>query len=361
MPRLLSEYQLNQVKYVSMADYIRKMDELEYIEDKLAFTTRYLLSYGAGQQRDVPLEEAIHVAKMKIADASAKIRAELIMVPDEAVDPNLSDEQDASNRLFMLDPVAYLQNEANRLLLEQANQNPTEEVQQRIADYQLMSAVLANGANDSLPQKIDELDVQPSSRDVEARLKARFGGAREFKRAYNATKPGFLSKAFGTSSKAYSNLDEVYNAFNNPDHVLYGDMNALDKAATEYLQHCFPKWNPKQGMISKSSVERLKGTQKARAMFSLNLLKATAEQRQGEPVYERILMGNRQRRAEMEAQAGDEVLENPQNDNAAFQQGVLDEVAKEEDLAVDSEQAEKDYHDNFVEGPEAENDDPDLE
>ena len=67
MPRELTDEMLNQIKYVSMADYMRRVDRLTDLEDKLAFTTRYLLSYGAGEGRDHTLAEAIHIARMKIA------------------------------------------------------------------------------------------------------------------------------------------------------------------------------------------------------------------------------------------------------------------------------------------------------
>ena len=341
MPGLLSEYELNQIQYVSMADYIRRMDRLENIEDKMAFTTRYLLTYGNGQ-RDVSLAEAIHIAKVKIAEGSAEARENQIMIPDEAVDPNLSDEEDARNRQFMIDPVFYLQTEANRLIIKEANNMESPEAQRRIENYQTMSTVLLNGLNGSLSADVSELDIQPTSRDVQARLKAKFGGEREFKKAYSDTKPGVLSKMFGTSSVAYANLEQTYKAFNNPDHVLYGDMNSLDKAATEYLKHCFPRWNPKNGLISQGAINRLSGTKKARAMFSLNILKATAEQRKTEPVYENIIAANIQQRADMEADVNEE----------EFQQNLLNDVNEEADL--NSSEAERDYHKNFEDVPEVE-------
>ena len=348
MPKLLSEQRLNQVTYVSMADYMRQMDEIEDIEDKLAFTTRYLLAYGA-EERDVSLAEAIHIAQVKMADASAKLRVDEIMVPDEAVHPRLKPEEDAPNRQFMIEPVAFLQEQAGHLATQAANGEPTEESQRRIESYQLMSAVLANGVNSGLENEVSELEIEPTARNVEARLRAKFGGAQQLEAALDATKPGFFSKMFGTSSRAYHNLDQAYEAFNNPDHALYGNMNSLDKAATEYLQHLFPRWNPRNGMISKSAIDHLDGTKKARAMLSYSILRATAEERASEQTFEKIISGNRQLRADQEAQASDEVLENEE-----FQQHLL------EDEAAELDQAEKDYHDNFkIEpGEELDNDDP---
>ena len=359
MPNQALDDRYENVRYVSMTDFIRQIDEIETIDAKLAFATRYLLSYGAGQDRDVSYAEAIHIAQMKIADASAAMRKDRIMVPNEAVDPDLSAEDDAPNRRFMLEPVAYLQEEAHRLLIaDSQRQNPNADTQRRITEYQLTSAVLAGDFNGSISHEVEDLEIESNARDVEARLKAKLGGARELERAYKATKPGVLSKMFGTYSKAYANLDEVYNGFNNPDHALYGNLNALDKAATEYLRHVFPTWNPKTGMVSKSACNSLKGTQKERALFSLNLLKASAEQRKSEGTLETIVNGNRQARAEAEANAGDEVLENQGNE---FQQGLLGELEKDEQASVDSAEAEAAYHANFVDVPEEEDDPPSID
>ena len=358
MPKQLSEQALNQVKYVSMTDYIRHVDELDSIEDIVAYSTRYLLSYGEGVQRDVSLAEAIHIAKLKIADASAAARKDRIMVPEEAVDPDLSDEQDAPNRLFMMDPTAYLQNEATRLLMQAAfAEQFSPEDEQRLTNYQAVSAVLSHDVNQAIANEVHDLDIEPNARDVKARMTALFGGAKQFKDAYDGTKPSFFAWLFNKSSRAYHNLDQAYEAFNNPNHANYGNMNALDKAATEYLKHCFPNWDPKRGGISKSAIERFSGTKRDRAMFSLNILKATQKQREVEGIYGPMIEANLQKRAEMEANAGDEVLENAQNDQ--LQQNLLDDLNQEE--VLDNSQAERDYHANFEIGPDEEVEEPEIE
>lgn len=347
MPNItIPEARLNEVKYVSISDYINQVDKIDSIADKMAFTTRYLLAYGAEGTKDVSFAQAIHVAKLKIVDASAKLRIEQILVPDEAVDPNLTAEEDAANRKFMIEPVAYLQEQLHALAEQEAQKEQTEERQERLNAYQMTNFMLANDFNGSLSNEISQLEIEPTVRDVETRLQAKFGGIKALDKAYEATKPGLLSKAFGTSSVAYRNLDEAYNAFKNPDHANYGNLNALDKAAREYLQHVFPWWKPRDGMISKAALERLSGTQKARAAFSLNILKSTAEQRKSEPVYDSIVTANLQIRADAEAQAGDEVL-----DNSQFQQEVLkDVIGNEQEIAQDEEA----YHNNFVIGPDEE-------
>jgi len=357
MPKItIPETTLNEVKYVSMSDYIKQVDKLDNIPDKMAYTIRYLLAYGAEENRDVSLAEAIHIAKMKIADASAIMRAKSVMVPDETVDPDLTEEEDALNRKFMIEPVECLKDELIALLEKESALEQTEDRQKKVTDYQMMHVILASDElNGSISGEVSELEIEPTVHDVEIRLRSKFGGIKEFEKAYEATKPGLLSKAFGTSSKAYHNLDEAYNAFQNPDHANYGNLNALDKAAREYLQHVFPWWKPRDGMISKAAIERLSGTQKARAAFSLNILKSTAEQRKSEPVYETIVNANIQKRADMEAQAaGAEILDNAQEENAQFQQAVLEDIGGNEEVNAQEEEA---YHDNFAIGPdEAEND-----
>ena len=352
MPNVLNESRLNRVRYISMADYVSSMDSLDTLEDKMAFTTRYLLAFGPGQERDVSFEEAIYIARLKIADASAALRArKMVIIPDESVNPYLSDEEDAPYRKFMIDPIGYLQDETNRLIQKEANQGITQANQQRVENYQVMSAVFSNDFNGSMTSRIYDLDAEPSTKWVKARLNGKYNGHLE--EAYNRTKPGFLAKAFGKYSKAYSNLDAVYQAYNNPNHALYGDMNSLDKAATEYLQHRFPSWDPKTGLPDETYINRLSGTQKERAQFSLNILKSTAEQRRCERVYETIKNANLQKRAEEEAGIEEDLTENQ------FQQQVAQEVNNE--VEYDSAEAEKEYAANFADDPEVEEEAPALE
>ena len=67
--KTIKQKRLNKVQYISMSDYIRSMNVLTNFENKLAFTTRYLLAYGGEEnRRNVPFSEAIHIAKMKMTD-----------------------------------------------------------------------------------------------------------------------------------------------------------------------------------------------------------------------------------------------------------------------------------------------------
>ena len=359
-PRLLMEHDIKAIRYVSMADYIRRMDELQYPEDKLVFTTAYLLDYGAEANRDAPLAEAIHIAKMKMADASAQLRRQKIMIPDEVFDPEASEEKDAEYRLFMADPLEYIKEEANRQLLSYAGKGLGLEEANQISKLQEASAAFNPETNGELASEVLDLDEKHTARDVHSRLEAKYGSARALVKAHNATKPGVLAGLFGKYSKAYANLEDVYNAFHNPNHVLYGDMNAMDKAAVQYLQHALPDWDFSEGLPKASYIDRnLSGTRKARANFSLQILKSTMEQRKSEGVYDALNVGTKQWKAEREAQAGDSVLEEEANQQQAFQQDVNDNLIQDEEVSYDKEEEAK-YAANFKDDPEEDNDGPDL-
>lgn len=357
MPITLTQPQLDEIKYVSMADYVRRVDQLTNFDDKLAFTTRYLLGHGGErQQRDYSLAEAIHIAKMKIADASAKKRAKFIHVPDEVVNPescvidnNAPAVDDTANQLFMADPKTYLYDESIRLMQEMNGAEENEANRERLTNYQYSNASLFGNTGNELEWQVQELEVDKgrTNRDLKFRLEASFGGPKEFKKAYDKTKPGILSRMFGTSSKAYANLEAAYQAFNNPNHVYYGNMDTLDKAALQYLQHRFPRVNLQTSTIIPGLINRLSGTEKARAQFSYNILRATHEQRKMEGVYDAITMGARQKIADAQAQAGDEVLE---QENAQFQQGLNNQIDQEEfkDPEQEREAAERDFAANFA-------------
>ena len=339
MPKTLTEEQLNQVKYVSIYDYMNRVDALGSLEDKMAFTTRYLISHGAKEGRDVNFYEAVHLAKMKIADASLKYRKQkLIIMADEAIDPNLPNEEDEPHRLFMVEPAEYLKNETAKLIRKESSvQNPSPEVTLKLQGYQrLFTGLAADETNHVVSNSVSELEIEPTARDFKRRLEAKFKG--KLDEAYQATKPGAVAKFFGKYSTAYHNLDEAYKAFNNPKHALHNNVGALDKAAKEYLEHCFPSWDGKRP-ITQEALNALKGTKKARAELSINILVASAEQKAGEKVFETLVNGINQKRALEAANAPDEVL----NDQNQFQNEVNNDIQNEQVANDDQEAAEREY------------------
>ena len=118
----LSKAQLDQVKYVSMADYFNRVDQYEDFNDKLKFTTRYLLTHSGVKNPDYSIEQAIHLAKVKLTDASIKKHNEYKAEnKGKGVEPHIVDpysKDDKAAEMFMANPVDYLVGEANKKIKE---------------------------------------------------------------------------------------------------------------------------------------------------------------------------------------------------------------------------------------------------
>ena len=291
MPKLTKE-QLAAVKYVSIKDFCTRIDQLEDMKDKLDFATRYILSHGMGnEQPDAPIEKIIKVAQMKLADQSADIKTGFRETDVnkgkgfKMVDPNvIFYGNDVANQMFIVNPVGYLKGEARRLGDDIGGSwMSNEEIATKAHYGHLRNDVFT----DELASKISDELQKPTSFDVQVRLENKLGGPAALKKAVDATKPGVLSGFFGTRSVAAANLDAAYKAFNNPNHVLYGNLPSVEKASTQYLQHVFPNWKPDReegvpgNLPTEADINRLSGTRKARALFSLNLLNAAKAREDG--------------------------------------------------------------------------------
>lgn len=291
----LTKQQLDQVKYVSIQDYCQKVDRIESLEDKLAFSTRYILTYNGikNGEADPDLEKLIKVAHMKIADKSADIK--LFYQETQAnknegekmVDPSVEVyANDMGNQMFIANPVGYLKGKAKELQGEMKAKNWKSEydIQTMISTASLLNDVFT----DQLGNKIAKDIKKPTVFDVNVRLENAFGGPAALKKAYANTKPNLLSKMFDTSSLAAKNLDTAYKAFNNPNHALYGSLPTVQKAATEYLQHVLPDYKPNdlRNIPSLQDINGLSGTRKARALLSINLLNAVKQQKDMEVDYD---------------------------------------------------------------------------
>lgn len=278
----LTKAQLDNIKYVSMADYFNKIDQYEDFSDKLKFTTKYLLTHSNVQNPDYSIEQAIHLAKVKLTDAAVKKHDEYMAknkykdTEAHIVDPYAKDDKAAE--MFMANPVDYLVGEANKEIkkinsqeMKVLNKNQLSQVED---DY----LKTLDSMTVDVRSKVKELDKNSRVLDIKARMEARYGGKEGLDKAYKATKGSFMSRLFGTSSTAAKNLDQVYNAFNNPNHVLYGNTTALDKAAVQYIQHNFPDWQLFQELPKEEDFAHLSETEKVRMRFSINTLKSLVEQ-----------------------------------------------------------------------------------
>ena len=283
MPKLTKE-QLKDVRYVSLSDFSSRIDQIEEIEDKVAFATAYLLSHGVGET-DCSFLEAVHVARMKVAEASLKAKEKLYN--DDALDIDPADypidendgivnafaedhKDDLENEMFMGNPIAYLRGKAR---------DRADEIEAQDIELSEDSALKENclRLDQELASKTmkDMVKVDKASQglDIQLRLREKFPNRNIAKE----TKTGFLSGMFGGSSKAWANLDMVYKAFGNPNHVLYGDIKALEKAASDYLMHRFPEWKPGQPLPTKEDISRLSGTKKPRTELSVAVIEAVGE------------------------------------------------------------------------------------
>ena len=361
----LTEEQLEQIRYVSVKDYCERVDQIESIEDKLAFSTRYILSYGMNQQGqpDHPIDHIIKAAHMKIADKSADLKK--LWHETEAnkgkgetmVNPNVNFYgEDFANQMFIANPVGYLKGKAQELSDEIHSKQWMSDADIQLA---LNYSVLRNETfTDEFAASMSKYAKKPTVDDFNTRLENAFGGPKAFKKALDATKPGILSSMFGTRSVAAANLDAAYKAFNNPNHANHGNLPTVEKAAKEYLQHVLPNWNPDgpTKIPTLQDVEGLSGTQLARAKLSIHLLNAAKEQKDMEVSYQETVEAASKRDYSYESlipnQKDKIIFAEDQND---FQKQVLEDVAEDKEDEIDnaeeendmSRDSERDYHITF--------------
>lgn len=278
MPRLTKE-ELAQVKYVSMADFFNQLDKYENFSDKLKFTSRYLLTHSSKQNPDYSIEEAIHLAKVKLVDEAEKQHTKYLKenkqkdTAPHIVNPYSRDDKAAE--MFMANPVDYLVGEANKTIKELNSENVGIPEEKALEDTYLKT--LDSMALDTR-EKVKALDKNSRVMDMKARMEAKCGGREGLNKAYQKTKGSFISRLFGTSSAAAKNLDQVYNAFNNPNHVLYGNFDALSKATAQYVQHNFPDWEMFMELPTEEEMAHLSATEKDRMRFTKNIINSIKEQ-----------------------------------------------------------------------------------
>ena len=98
MPKIKKN--LNQVKYVSVADMYNNLDEIKSIDDKVAYATRYILNHDMSTTKDYSLSGAVHLARAKIA---------------EAIKNNPKEKVSLAAEMFLGNPTEYIKGEANKL------------------------------------------------------------------------------------------------------------------------------------------------------------------------------------------------------------------------------------------------------
>ena len=341
----LTEKQINDIKYVSMKDFCARIDLIEDINDKLTFASNYLLMHGMVEEPDVSIQEAINIARMKIVHASINLQnkmfdedLDLEEFVEDAVNPYAVEyEDDAELELFVGKPAVYLKGLAQKKINEidgkdlvVGDATKLKDNYQRQFEMYSQNPKLGNDLNDK--KMYYRIFRQTDSVDDLTRF---YGGKNELDQAFDKTKPGFFSRMFGTSSKAYSNLDACYKAYFNPNHVDYRNSETLEKAAGQYIQHKFPNWEPGDPFPSNSDIDKLDATSKERILFSISVFKATEKGHEEEEKMATLLSAHRNTEATFEQVDG---LRN--KDQQAFQEKVvksLDDSMESEDMEYSDE------------------------
>ena len=106
--------------------------------------------------------------------------------------------------------------------------------------------------------------------------------------ALEGHKGGFLERTFNTSSQEYKNFKTALKDFRNPKSVYLGDLNHLEKETRGYLKHVMPGFKDTDPLPTPEQLAALKGTQKGRAEFCVNVLKSINETKEILPVKDKV-------------------------------------------------------------------------
>ena len=282
---------LSTIKYKSMIDFSKQIDEIKNMDDKLAFAVEYLLSHT--ENVDCALDEAIEIARMKIADGVAeykKMAKEAIIAKEskeafsdlehQKVDlkpyGNVLDNKKLDE--FMAYPSLYLRKVGNQRVEELKNKIDKEDMTLKTEEQK--ADTFEHNINILTEYKM-HLNLKGKERDflhINSRLKTKFGSAKALEDAYKAAKPGFFSKMFNTSSIEGRLLVNTYKGFNDEKSPLYGRKDLMIRAANAYMIHAFPGWKPGNSLPDQNRIDQLSGTQKARAILSSAILEAASKE-----------------------------------------------------------------------------------
>ena len=281
----LTQKQLDEIKYVSMKDFSDRIDKIANIQDKLKFASHYLLMHGAAQNPDVPIQDAINIARMKIIHESNTLYDKMIEDDldledyyEDAVNPYAEDyEDDAELELFVGKPAVYLKGLALKKYKEMDNINIEIPEERRLKEYYNSQVEMYNNnpklGNEGLNKK-EFLQVFRET-DNSDDLTRHYGSKEALDRAFDKTKQGFFSRLFSKPSNAYTNLAKCYDAYFNPNNVHYRNSEVLEKAAGQYITHKFPNWEPGDPFPKEADINKLGSLSKERLLFSISVFKAT--------------------------------------------------------------------------------------
>lgn len=247
----LTKAKLDKIEYKSIKDFYEKFDRYDSLEDKMKFTTRYLLVHDAAKTYDYPLHTAIMFAKLKIAETIN----------------NTGEKDNLRANMFLSKPYDYLKEEAKIL---------SEELEKEDITKVSLTKAVKNLAEDDLiggKTRLERVEAKRSLHVFEYNLGQLVGGIKEINESFEATKPGFFSRMFRTSSRQYNDLKAAYKEFYDEKSNNHGNLGMLRQAARRYLAYKVPNW--KEGeILSNEEFNSLSKSARARTQFSIKLIKA---------------------------------------------------------------------------------------
>jgi len=352
MPKITRE-KIQKAKYTSMADLYRQLDMIPNFDDKVEFATNCLLSHGAdGRATDYSFEEAVHLARLKLVDESKKLRDKIyndeegpdpadlyIDFNEQAVNPYAEDEKDdIENQFFLGHPAEYLKSKAEKCVKEISDQDLelNEEISFKENCIRLSRELNTQKSIGILT--MEEKGTAPL--DIKARMEAKYLGRERFKEMEKVTRPSWFTRTFGTRSNAGKNFDEVYAAFNNPKHALYGNLDALEQATSQYLDYKASTRSAAENAVGLRVREPKEG-------FAEHLLASIREQKANNEVFKPIV--GQAARKEMTAESVEAIKgPEPAPENEHRQNLVLDLSDDDDSLIDDSVEEESEMEKGLV-------------
>lgn len=292
MPKLTKE-EIKKAQYTSMAKLFAQLDQIADFDEKVKFATISLLSHGMnGQKTDYTFEEAIHLARVKLADESKRLKDKIAKEEEldsdgrysdqnpNAVNPYAKEEKDdIENQFFMSNPCEYLQSKVDEYVKDIKDQDL--EKGEELAFKKNCLRLSENLTSQKSRQILAEEEKGMNCLNIQARLEAKSHGRDNFKKLEKVTRPNWFTRTF-TRSKAGKNFDEAYAAFNNPKHPNYGNMDILAKASQEYADYKYSK---------KSAAERIAGlaVKEPKEGLALRILDSIKEQKESEQTFKSVV------------------------------------------------------------------------
>ena len=158
MPKQAKKKNLNQVKYVSMADFYQNIDDYKTLDGKLDYATRYILTHDMSTTKDYAFEGVINLARQKIA---------------EIMNHSPAERANIRARMFLGNPAGYIKGEADKLAknIDEAEINFE-------GDEQLKENCknISKAMNEDFNAIVFEVDKVSKSIALRSKVEANFGG-----------------------------------------------------------------------------------------------------------------------------------------------------------------------------------------